>query len=150
MTYAEKLRNPLWQKKRLQVLNRDKWACRCCRDTSKELHVHHKKYIRGRNPWESPMDDLETLCRSCHAFITLYEKTNLSYFVLAMSHIWHVAPDEKKRYYIVTALHKQCKEYFIDHCFLSEDETSFSSHLLMIESDILPFLETINTHKKNG
>jgi 5-methylcytosine-specific restriction endonuclease McrA len=30
------------------------------------LHVHHKYYIEGRNPWEYSNDALITLCETCH------------------------------------------------------------------------------------
>lgn len=62
--YSEFLRDPRWQKKRLEVLNRDGWRCLVCGSGDKELHVHHLKYS-GR-PWESDLGDLETLCFECH------------------------------------------------------------------------------------
>ena len=30
------------------------------------LHVHHKYYVAGKNPWEYPVDALVTLCWHCH------------------------------------------------------------------------------------
>jgi 5-methylcytosine-specific restriction endonuclease McrA len=63
--YADKLRNPKWQRKRLEIFQRDKWACTMCGDTKTELHVHHEKYIG--DPWEAPNDSLKTLCSLCHA-----------------------------------------------------------------------------------
>lgn len=63
-TYQEKLKDPRWQKKRLQVFERDNWACIKCGGTDVSLHVHHKKYYS--EPWDAPMEDLETLCRFCH------------------------------------------------------------------------------------
>jgi 5-methylcytosine-specific restriction endonuclease McrA/ribosomal protein S27AE len=30
------------------------------------MHVHHKRYIKGRNPWEYNNEDLITLCNWCH------------------------------------------------------------------------------------
>lgn len=65
--YLAKLRDPRWQKMRLQVLERDDWACQACFDGESTLHVHHRIYHRGREPWEYKMDDLVTLCESCHA-----------------------------------------------------------------------------------
>lgn len=65
MTYAEKLKDPRWQKKRLEVLNRDKWMCKSCGDTSSTLHVHHQKY--SGDPWEIDARYLITLCEQCHA-----------------------------------------------------------------------------------
>lgn len=65
-SYAESLRNPNWQKKRLQILDRDEWTCQHCFDSTSTLHVHHKYYTKGRKPWEYCDDALVTLCESCH------------------------------------------------------------------------------------
>ena len=65
-TYAEKLKHPLWQRKRLEILNRDGFKCRCCGNGEKTLHVHHLKYSRGRAPWDCPDASLVTLCEVCH------------------------------------------------------------------------------------
>lgn len=66
MTYAEQLRHPLWQKKRLEILQRDDFECRNCNDRETTLHVHHGTYIKGRLLWEVPDDTLITLCEKCH------------------------------------------------------------------------------------
>lgn len=71
MTYAEKLLDPRWQKKRLEVLNRDNWTCCNCGCADTTLHVHHEKY--SGNPWEAKMHQLTTLCKNCH-FIEEYIK----------------------------------------------------------------------------
>ena len=65
-TYSEKLRDPRWQKKRLQVLDRDLWACQMCSDTESTLHVHHRYYTKGAEPWEYDDAALQTLCEECH------------------------------------------------------------------------------------
>jgi hypothetical protein len=64
MTCSEKLKSPKWQKKRLYVFNRDKWACTKCGNKELTLHVHHEKY--HENPWDTPMEYLKTLCEECH------------------------------------------------------------------------------------
>lgn len=64
-TYAEKLKDPRWQKKRLKILERDHWKCRDCDSGLSELQVHHCAYS-GRDPWEAPDDVLLTLCEDCH------------------------------------------------------------------------------------
>lgn len=66
MTYSDKLRDPRWQKKRLEILNRDAFTCVFCESTEKELHVHHRRYERGKDPWEYPDQALVTLCKDCH------------------------------------------------------------------------------------
>lgn len=63
-TYVEKLKDPRWQKKRLEVLNRDNFTYQRCRDATNTLHVHHKAY--HGDPWETPLDLLVTLCCDCH------------------------------------------------------------------------------------
>lgn len=66
MTYSEKLKDPRWQKKRLEILSRDEFSCQSCGDTESSLQVHHKNYFKGREPWEYNENHLVTLCDSCH------------------------------------------------------------------------------------
>lgn len=66
MSYAEKLRDPRWQKKRLQIFERDGWRCVICHRDNQNLQVHHAVYAK-RAPWEYPDHVLQTLCESCHA-----------------------------------------------------------------------------------
>lgn len=65
-TYAEKLRDPRWQKKRLQVLNHAKFRCQLCGSKDRTLHVHHSYYLRGKEPWEYPTGSMVSLCEKCH------------------------------------------------------------------------------------
>ena len=65
MTYSEKLRSPRWQKKRLEILERDNWSCVCCGEKEKNLQVHHAVYSRI-DPWDYPNHILQTLCAPCH------------------------------------------------------------------------------------
>lgn len=65
-TYAQKLRLPNWQKKRLEIMQRDNWRCVFCLDNNSQLQVHHKEYIRGHEPWEYDNDNFLTLCEACH------------------------------------------------------------------------------------
>jgi hypothetical protein len=70
LTYSEKLKDPRWQKKRLEILQRDNWTCQQCCDTESTLHVHHRRYLPGKEPWDIPNEYLVTLCESCHEFET--------------------------------------------------------------------------------
>jgi hypothetical protein len=65
-TYSEKLKDPRWQKKRLEILQRDNWTCISCGGAKNTLHVHHKYYTYGNEPWEYSNDVLVTLCEHCH------------------------------------------------------------------------------------
>jgi hypothetical protein len=64
--YFEKLKDPRWQKKRLEVLTAGDWTCVECGDKESTLHVHHRQYFKGREPWEYEVGQLEVLCASCH------------------------------------------------------------------------------------
>jgi len=64
-TYGEQLRDPRWQRVRLQALEAAGWCCSRCRDTRSTLHVHHRVYRRIA-PWEYDLAELEVLCSKCH------------------------------------------------------------------------------------
>ncbi len=64
--YLQKLRDPRWQRKRLEVMQRDRFACRMCGDSQSTLNVHHVFYTRGADPWDYPDTALVTTCESCH------------------------------------------------------------------------------------
>lgn len=82
MTYSEKLKDPRWQKKRLEILKRDKWACQLCGCKERTLHVHHKQY--SGNPWDSRLEDLITYCSICHDVVEFCkeEKIDIPFKIL--------------------------------------------------------------------
>lgn len=50
-------------------MERDGWRCQAVGCRSPEhtvLHVHHKRYLSQREPWEYPLDNLITYCEKCH------------------------------------------------------------------------------------
>ena len=77
MNYKEKLLDPRWQKKRLEILQRDDFACKKCRDKTSTLHVHHRRYLQGCEPWDVPNNVLVTLCEDCHE----YEKEEMEEYL---------------------------------------------------------------------
>lgn len=64
--YWEKLKDPRWQRRRLEVMQNDNFTCRDCGNQSTTLNVHHVYYIKGRDPWDYPDQCLKTLCEPCH------------------------------------------------------------------------------------
>jgi len=74
MNYLEKLKDPRWQKKRLEVLEKSNFACDNCEDDKSTLHVHHHYYIKGNEPWEYDLFELGCLCDKCHSI----QHSNLS------------------------------------------------------------------------
>jgi 5-methylcytosine-specific restriction endonuclease McrA len=65
--YRELLKDPRWQRKRLEIFNRDRFKCVRCGSDHKTLHVHHKFYNKNTPPWEYGNDCLVTLCEDCHS-----------------------------------------------------------------------------------
>lgn len=59
-------KRPEWQKKRLKIMERARFACEYCDDTETRLHVHHTYYEKGKLPWQYPDESLRCLCETCH------------------------------------------------------------------------------------
>lgn len=85
-TYSEKLRDPRWQKQRLKILERDDWACQACFDSESTLHVHHRYYTKGSEPWEYSDEALLTLCEECHKFETDTRRVEEDQLLLVLRH----------------------------------------------------------------
>ncbi len=116
MTYAEKLKDPRWQKKRLQVFERDDWKCQVCHSKKATLHCHHLKYTKHKAPWEYPLKNFIALCYKCHKFISSTLNPGFSF---------EVNEDAKLRKYILSAfqenikargLSKGAEKIYLDYC----------------------------------
>lgn len=66
MDYKEQIKSPKWQRRRLEILQRDDFTCQICGCKDKMLHVHHTAYERDKMIWEYPDEMLITLCEDCH------------------------------------------------------------------------------------
>lgn len=66
MKYSSLLKDPRWQKKRLEALQEVGFRCQKCSSTTKTIDVHHLFYMTGRMPWEYELEDLRVLCEDCH------------------------------------------------------------------------------------
>lgn len=84
MTYTELLQQKEWWSKCNQILSRDRFTCRDCRNIGfhnggsfikkynasdlplNGLNIHHTYYIKGYMPWEYDSGALVTLCTNCH------------------------------------------------------------------------------------
>lgn len=69
MTYSEKLKDPRWQRRRLEVLEAAGWCCSQCQSADKTLHVHHNFYRSRTEPWNYPDHALRVLCEECHEIV---------------------------------------------------------------------------------
>ena len=61
--------HPKWQKRRLEIMQRDGFRCLRCGADDVTLNVHHRRYITGRKIWEYDDEDLGTFCQPCHETI---------------------------------------------------------------------------------
>lgn len=64
--YSEKLLDPRWQKVKATIQLRDELCCKKCGKRDETVHVHHRHYLTGRDPWDYPDNLLVLLCASCH------------------------------------------------------------------------------------
>ena len=83
--WSSAYRDSRWQKKRLEVMERDCWMCTDCEageDDGVTLNVHHIYYESGRAPWEYEESMLVTRCESCHEKMHYLQKKLL----LAVNH----------------------------------------------------------------
>lgn len=81
-SYAEKLRDPRWQKFKQAFLSdrlhnmerRPDWCDECGEDTRGQLHLHHTVYYAGREPWEYDFHEMRLYCEECHDRIHAIER----------------------------------------------------------------------------
>jgi 5-methylcytosine-specific restriction endonuclease McrA len=77
MTYAEQIKSPQWQKKRLEILGNHSFKCLLCGNTESELHVHHILYEKNKMIWDYPNHMLVVLCDNCHKKIHEYNNRSI-------------------------------------------------------------------------
>lgn len=71
--YSKKFKYPRWQRKRLEVIQRDHWKCRICGENETTLYVHYLEHTKP-DPWDEPIDNLITLCEDCYRIAIVIEK----------------------------------------------------------------------------
>jgi|GEM_PF-5435693 len=74
MTYSEKLRDPRWQRCRLEIMQYADFRCQICGDGTTTLNVHHSYYTSGKSPWMYPAGSLICICEDCHARVTEWSR----------------------------------------------------------------------------
>ena len=88
LTYPEKLKDPRWQRKRLEIMERDNFTCRDCGAKDKVLHIHHSHYGKCE-PWDADGAVLLTVCQECHdrrGPVEAYAKLVLSKIMARLQH----------------------------------------------------------------
>ena len=67
-SFKDQYKSPKWQKKRLEILERDEFSCRECGSEEDTLHVHHYLYHKNKMLWEYDNIYLTTYCDPCHNY----------------------------------------------------------------------------------
>lgn len=93
-SYLKKFKDPRWQKKRLEVFERDKFICQGCMGEDETLHIHHRYYNPKTDPWDYPPEALVTLCEDCHEM----EKDNWFFEIKVLNKML-------KKHFLSTELH---------------------------------------------
>jgi hypothetical protein len=89
--FSKQYLHPNWQKRRLEMLELARWQCQDCGSKDHQLHVHHKRYVKGRMIWEYPDDELAVLCADCHGSAHI-QKTAISDLLATLEpYQWHCA-----------------------------------------------------------
>jgi len=68
MGYKEDMNSGIWQRKRLDIMNRDHFQCRVC-GKENNLTVHHLYYLPNTRIFDYDDEALVTLCKPCHSAI---------------------------------------------------------------------------------
>ena len=63
--WKDQYKHPLWQKKRLQIMQRDGFHCMICGNSERQLHIHHNRYDH-KLIWKCRSDSMITVCSECH------------------------------------------------------------------------------------
>lgn len=140
-SYSEKLKDPKWQKKRLEILNRDEFTCQSCFDNESTLHIHHKVYNKDCEPWDIDNESLITLCEDCHE----NEKLSTYTFVLVNESV-------KKKFLSVDAMEiaqafHSLKMVHIPGVMSGTIKWVFSDKKIMLEL-VEKYLRSLNNVKK--
>lgn len=89
MTYQDQLKSPLWQRKRLDILNKYDFQCNICYSRDKTVVVHHKYYSTRLKAWEYPDSCYICLCEDCHkefhSWETLYKNNQMPAYLYRMT-----------------------------------------------------------------
>lgn len=105
MTYNSYLKTEHWKNLRLKKL-KDKPLCQIC-GTNKGLHVHHKRYkYQGKSIlFNERLEDLITLCSSCHRLVHRYfgiKVNKINKKILRVKRLLELGAIKNKAFWVVS------------------------------------------------
>jgi 5-methylcytosine-specific restriction endonuclease McrA len=69
-SYSDQIKDGRWQRKRLEIMQRDDFKCRCC-GSQNNLTVHHIYYLPNKMIWEYDNEGLITVCMEHHEMLNV-------------------------------------------------------------------------------
>ena len=143
MTYQEKLLDPKWQRKRLEVYNRDNFTCKSCGDTKTTLHVHHKKYTA--EIWDEPLENLETLCAHCHYIKERFKKETPEFDLLS---IYKKYSKKYDSYYLTAVAFSNERNGYLVFQFSKNNNEDIQLVSCFVVDETAHILSSISNHQK--
>lgn len=67
--YFDLLKDPRWYEYRIRAIGHHGNGCYLCAET-RNIQVHHLRYIDGMNPWDYDFNDVRVYCDNCHEVVT--------------------------------------------------------------------------------
>jgi hypothetical protein len=133
--YVLKLKDPRWQKKRLEVFEHNNFTCSGCGATDKTLNAHHPIYEKDKEPWEYPNETLMCLCDDCH-YAAHDEEALLDYFVklVKTGGLIHGHSRYRDIWFCAGMLSGLVHEEGMEFIFFNEKYAAGISHYLNIDS----------------
>lgn len=64
--YRDQLKSPEWKQFSRRMREEKGGFCHACKMAHKVMHVHHKAYEKGREPWAYKSHEVTLLCEDCH------------------------------------------------------------------------------------
>ncbi len=110
MSYAERLKHPKWQRRRLEIMSLADFKCQKCAADDKPLHVHHKLYRDGAEPWDYADTELICLCETCHDFehVPVHSAAEMAVMESRLAVVRECLSDMKKAFDDLNALYDEC------------------------------------------
>ncbi len=96
-SYAQKLLDPRWSEFRNEFISRhtvegDPPNCASCGESG-AVQIHHRRYHRGREPWEYEDNDLVLICNECHERVHAVAREFGAWLIAIPPHEIHEAQD---------------------------------------------------------
>ena len=157
MAYKDDLKDGRWQKKRLEIMQRDEFKCTHCGDSTKTLNVHHKEYIKGKKPWDYDNSNFLCLCETCHE--NIHNPKIIDYNQNIIDSLSFLTDEDKSRFVDIfkdESVQKEIESYFTVLEGMMNNDSIFHNIINIVDNDNriesidIRLTMLINNLKRNG